>query len=167
MAAVTTAAPAATAMAEASAAVLTGRAGTGGPVLHARLCAGVVAASGGVHVWLALQNEHGACLGALMMVLAAVCMPCAVHIWQDSHVAALQRVMGCALFMVALHGLILVSGTARGHAHHNTYGDLESVADRPGNLLAVIGLELITALFASTLVARLRANQRAAHHPLH
>nr|WP_066285244.1 hypothetical protein [Arthrobacter sp. B6] len=147
--------------------LLTGRAGTGGPVLHARLCAGVVAASSGVHLWLALQNQHGAWLGALMMVLAAVCMPCAVHIWRESQVAALQRVMGCGLFMVALHGLLLMGGTARGHAHHDTSGDLESVADGVGNLLAVIGLELMTALLASTLIARLRANERAAHHPLH
>ncbi|WP_461163193.1 hypothetical protein [Arthrobacter sp. R4-81] len=43
---------------------------------------------------------------------------------------------------------------------------LESVADQAGNLLAVIGLELTTALLASTVIARLRATERAAH-PLH
>lgn len=147
-------------MAKAAATALTGRARTSRPVLHPRLCAGVVLASSAVHLWLALQNQHGVWLGALMVVLAAVCLPCALHIWQHSRPGALHRVMCCALVMVALHGMLLFGGgSAGGHAHFadHTAG---MAAGQAGNLLAVVGLELVTALLAATLVARLRAGRQ-------
>lgn len=139
---------------------LTGRARSSGPVLHSRLCAGVVLASSAVHLWLALQNRHGVWLGALMVVLAAVCLPCAVHIWQHSRPGALHRVMSCALVMVALHGMLLVGGSAGGHGH--LAGPAAGTAsDQTVNLLAVVGLELVTALLAATLIARLRVSPHA------
>lgn len=139
---------------------LTGRARTGGPVLHSRLCAGVVLASSAVHLWLALQNQHGVWLGALMVVLAGICLPCAVHIWQHSRPGALHRVMSCALVMVALHGMLLIGGSTGGHGHlaGNTAG---MASGQAGYLLAVVGLELVTALLAATLIARLRASPHA------
>lgn len=114
-----------------------------------------------MHLWLALQNQHGLWLGALMVVLAGACVPCAVHIWQRSHPGVLHRVMCCALVMVALHGSLLLGGPAEGHKHLAGQG-AGSVASQAGHLLAVIGLELVTALLAATLVARLRGTQHAA-----
>jgi hypothetical protein len=138
-----------------------GRARSGGPVLHPRLCAAVVAASSAVHVWLAAQSQHGAWMSALMLVLAAVCLPCALHIWRDSRVAALRRVMACAVSMVALHGLLLLGSGAGGHAHGPGNTVAGTAGDQAGGLLAVIGLELTAALLAATLVARLRASGAA------
>ncbi|WP_457962221.1 hypothetical protein M1E17_11615 [Arthrobacter sp. D1-29] len=126
------------------------------PVLHPRLCAVVVAGSSAVHLWLAATSRHGAWLGALMLVLAVVCLPCVVHIWEHSRVAALRRVMACAVGMVALHGLLLAAGGAGGHAHGGVpASDAPSVNGAAG-LLLVIALEITTALLAATLLARLR-----------
>ncbi|MET3176317.1 UNVERIFIED_ORG: hypothetical protein ABIB52_004192 [Arthrobacter sp. UYCu721] len=137
-----------------------GRARSVRPVLHPRLCAGVVAASSTVHLWLALQNQHGAWLSAFMVVLAGVCLPCVYHIWRNSHVAALHRVMACALFMVVLHGMLLVGSGAGGHAHGPGHAVTGIAEDQAWSLLAVIGLELTTALLAATLVARLRRGRQ-------
>ncbi|TAP41945.1 hypothetical protein [Arthrobacter sp. S39] len=146
---------------------LTRRARLGGPVLHPRLCAAVVASSSAVHVWLAVQNHHGALLGVLMLALAAVCMPCALHIWRHSRVAALRRVMACAVFMAALHGVLLLGAGSGGHAHAGAPPSnvaLQNIAGTTsaGGLLLVIALEITTALLAATLVARLRS---ARPHP--
>ncbi|MCU1519215.1 MAG: hypothetical protein JWQ75_3936 [Pseudarthrobacter sp.] len=151
---------------------LTRRARISGPVLHPRLCAVVVAASSTVHVWLAVQNQHGAWLSALMLALAAVCLPCALHIWRDSRVAALRRVMACALAMAALHGVLLLGAGSGGHAHAgvppssvvgssiaglNLADPNLTGATGAGGLLLVVALEIATALLAATLVARLRS----------
>ena len=140
---------------------LTRRARIGGPVLHPRLCATAVASSSAVHVWLAVQNRHGALLGVMMLALAAVCMPCALHIWRHSRVAALRRVMACAVFMAALHGVLLLGAGSGGHAHagapSNLAGQNIAGAAGAGGLLLVIALEITTALLAATLVARLRS----------
>ena len=141
-----------------------GRARKGRPVRHPRLCAGVVAASSAVHVGLAVQNQHGAWMSALMLALAAVCLPCALHIWRDSRVAALRRVMACAVSMVALHGLLLLGRGAGGHAHGPGHAVAGIAEEQAWSLLAVIGLELATALLAATLVARLRHGRRATPH---
>lgn len=133
------------------------RARMSGPVLHPRLCAVVVTGSSAVHVWLAFQNQHGAWLSALMLVLAVVCLPCALHIWRHSRVAALQRVMACAVSMVLLHGLLLAGSSAGGHAHTGVPPSNVAGVSSAGGLLMVIALEIATALLAATLVARLRS----------
>jgi hypothetical protein len=156
----TTAAPAATATARVGTVAGAVWAGGSGHVLHARLCAGVVAASSVVHVWLALQNQHGVWLAALMVAMAAVCLPCAVHIWHHNREGALHRVMVCALLMVALHGMLLVAGPSGGHVHLGSYGEQAPAVGQAGHLLAVIGLELTTALLAATLLARLRSQRQ-------
>jgi hypothetical protein len=136
---------------------LTRRARNRGPVLHPRVCAVVVAASSAVHVPIAVQNQHGALLGALMLALAAVCLPCALHIWRDARVAALRRVMACAVSMAVLHGLLVVGSGTGGHAHAGVPPSSVSSVSGSGGLLLVIALEVTTALLASTLVARLRS----------
>ncbi|MDR7159478.1 hypothetical protein [Arthrobacter sp. BE255] len=145
---------------------LTRRARIGGPVLHPQLCAAVVACSSAVHVWLAVQNQHGALLSVLMLVLAALCLPCALHIWRHHRVAALRRVMACAVSMAALHGVLLLGAGSGAHAHagappSSVAGPNIADATGAGGLLLVIALEIATALLAATLVARLRS----APHP--
>ncbi|CAI3803799.1 hypothetical protein [Pseudarthrobacter sp. MM222] len=130
-----------------------------GPVLHPRLCAVLTAASCLTHLWLAVENHHGAWLNAVMLALAAVCVPCTVHIWRHSRITALRQVMASALLMVAVHGFLLLGSGASGHGHQAGVagtGDPSATTD----LLAVVALEITTALLAATLVARLRVNQQ-------
>lgn len=136
--------------------ITAGRARTTGPVLHPRLCAVLTALSCVLHVWLALSGHHGAWLGILMLALAAICVPCTVHIWRHSKVGALHQVTGAALAMVALHAVLLLGAGGAGHAHGGR--PTSNVVDTAGagQLLLVIALELTTALLAATLVARLR-----------
>lgn len=150
--------------------ILTRRVRTGGPVLHPRLCAVITAGSCLAHVCLAVQDQHGAWLSALMLALAGVCLPCALHIWRHSRVAALRRVMACAVSMAALHGLLLLAGSgAGGHGHVGTSGPRGihgTAPDQAGSLLAVVALEMTTALLAATLIARLRPAAREAESAL-
>ncbi|MDQ0799529.1 hypothetical protein [Arthrobacter sp. SLBN-112] len=132
------------------------RARAGGPVFHARLAAVVTAVSCATHLWLAATGNHGAWLSALMLVLAAVCVPCAVHIWRHSGVAALHQVTVAAVAMAAVHAALLLGGGGAGHAHTGGPPSSAAHADGAGGLLLVIALELATALLAATLVARLR-----------
>lgn len=141
-----------------------GRVRAQGPVLHRRLCAVVTAVSCAAHLWLAVSGHHGLWLGFLMISLAAVCVPCTVHIWRHSRVGALHQVAASAVVMVAVHAVLLLGAAGAGHTHGG--GPASSVA-APGvgaeagtQLLLVIGLELTTALLAATLVARLRAAHR-------
>ena len=96
-----------------------------------------------------------------MVALAAVCVPCTVHIWRHSRVGALYQVTGAALAMVALHSVLLLGGGGAGHAHGGRPASY--VADTAGSaqLLLVIALELATALLTATLVARLRGMSTA------
>ena len=95
-----------------------------------------------------------------MVALAAVCLPCAVHIWRHSRVAALHQVTLVALVMVALHAALLLSGGGDGHTHGGGPSSYAGRADG-AQLLLVIGLELTTALLAATLVARLSRGSRS------
>lgn len=133
-----------------------GRNRANGPVLHRRVVAAVTAVSCAAHLWLAVSGHHEAWLSVLMVALAAVCVPCTVHIWRHSRVAALHQVTAAALAMAALHGVLLLSAGGGGHIHGGTPPS-SAVADAGSiQLLLVLALELATALFAATLVARLR-----------
>ena len=137
-----------------------GRGYTGAPVLHPRICAGLTAVSCLGHVLLAASGHHGLWFGILMVVLAAICIPCTVHIWHHSRVGALHRVTCSALAMVVLHTVLLLG--ARGFSHAHTGQRTPDVADASGagGLLLVISLEIATALVSATLVARLRRHVR-------
>jgi hypothetical protein len=109
------------------------------------------------------MNHHGPWLGLLMLALAAVCVPCTVHIWRQGRITALHQVMGSALLMVAVHGLLLLGTRASGHSHSvgmsavsETSGAAVPDLSGAAGLLAILGLEITTALLAATLVARLR-----------
>ena len=138
---------------------MAGRVRSSGPVLHPRICAALTAVSCLVHLWLAASGHHQAWLGILMIGLAAVCIPCTVHIWRHSRVGALHQVTISALAMVGLHAVLLLSaGGAGGSGHAHGGGPASNAVGVSGaaSLLLVIGLEITTALLAATLVARLR-----------
>ncbi|MEV7663307.1 hypothetical protein [Paenarthrobacter sp. NPDC089316] len=143
-------------------AMTAGRVRSTGPVLHPRICAALTAFSCAVHLWLAASGHHEPWLGILMIALAAVCIPCTVHIWRHSRVGALKQVTGSALAMVALHAVLLLGAGGVVHAHGGR--PASNAVDTSGatQLLLVIGLEITTALLAATLVARLRRSAAAA-----
>lgn len=94
-----------------------------------------------------------------MVAMVAVCLPCAVHIWRHSRVAALHRVMASALAMTAVHAFVLLAAGA--DAGRSTHSHGAPAAGGAGEsaavvLLLVIALEMTTAFLAATLVARLR-----------
>lgn len=142
------------------------RAGPAGVVFHSRICAAVTAASCLAHLWLAAGNQHGTWLNVLMLAMVAVCLPCAVHIWRHGRLRALRQVMAAALAMTAVHAVLLLGTGAggTGHSHHGTAaaaagaGGAGAAPSGSGALLAVIALEMTTALIAATLLARLRAD---------
>ena len=127
-----------------------------GPVLHSRLVAVVTAFSCGTHAWLAASGHHDAWLSILMLALAAVCIPCAVHIWRHSRPGALRQVTVAAVAMAAVHAALLLGAGGGSHAHTGGPPSSAAHADGAGGLLLVIAMELATALLAATLVARLR-----------
>ena len=145
------------------------RAGLAGLVFHSRICAAVTAASCLAHLWLVAGKQHGMWLNLLMLAMVAVCLPCAVHIWRHGRARSLRQVMASALAMTGVHALLLLgagSGAgASGHIHHDTAAAAAAAAGAAagaaeagaGALLAVIVLEMTTALLAATVLARLRA----------
>ena len=90
----------------------------------------------------------------LMLAMVAVCLPCAVHIWRHGRVSALRRVMASALAMTGVHAFLLLGAGASGHVHN---GAAAAAPAATASLLALIALEVTTALIAATLLARLRA----------
>lgn len=137
-----------------------------GVVLHPRICAAVTAASCLAHLWLVAGNQHGTWLNLLMLVMVAVCLPCAVHIWRGGRVRAVRQVMASALAMTGVHAVLLLGmgagAGAPGHGHHGAAAAVAGTGPSgSGALLAVIALEMTTALLAATLLARLRARPRS------
>ena len=150
---------------------------TGRRVLHARAVSLVTAASCVVHLWLVAGNHHGPWLGAVMLAMVGVCLPCAVHLWRGGRERALRQVMGCALAMTGLHAVLLLGGSAfsgagaPGHSHAGAAAGAGFVGSAAwgsgaGGLLAVVVLEITTAFLAATLLARLRSVPRTAA-PVH
>jgi len=138
-----------------------GRVRPGVPVLHPRLAAVVTAVSCITHLGVAAAGHHEAWLGVLMVALAAVCVPCTMHIWRHSRVGALHQVTLSALAMVALHTALLLGAGGTGHAHGGRPPSSAAQTTASTQLLLVIGLELATALIAATLVGRLRRRAEA------
>lgn len=142
--------------------------GAAGPILrlrcvvHSRVVAAVTASSCLVHLWLVAGNHHGLWLNLLMLAMVGVCLPCAVHIWREGRTGPLRQVMGCALAMAVLHAVLLLGGAGSGSgasAHSHGVAALpgsEAAGSAAGGLLAVVALEITTALLAATLLSRLR-----------
>lgn len=143
--------------------------GVAGNVFHSRICAVMTAASCLAHLWLVGGNQHGTWLNLLMLAMVAVCLPCAVHIWRRGRdcdprrASAPHRVMASALVMTGVHAVLLLGNRpgAGGHTHPGAAAAAAGAAPSgSGALLAVIALEITTALLAATLLARLRTQPR-------
>jgi hypothetical protein len=96
-----------------------------------------------------------------MLAMVAVCLPCALHVWRRSNVAALQRIMASAVGMAAVHTFLLLASGRSAHTHAAAAGGRADSAGGAGEsaavvMLLVIALEMTTAFLAATLVARLR-----------
>jgi hypothetical protein len=115
-----------------------------------------------VHLWLVSGNHHGLWLNLLMVAMVGICLPCAVHIWRDGRAGALRQVMCCALAMTVLHAALLLGAAgSRGGPPGHGHGTAALPAAGDGGqaameLLAIVALEITTALLAATLLARLR-----------
>jgi Kef-type K+ transport system membrane component KefB len=134
----------------------------------------MTAASCLVHVWLVAGNHHGPWLNLVMLAMVAVCLPCTVHIWRHGQVGALRRVMASALAMTGVHALLLLGAgagagaAASGHIHHAAAPASASAAPSGAvALLAIIAVEVTTAMLAATLLARLRSGHRAPDFQYH
>lgn len=126
-------------------------------MVHSRLCAAVTAASCLVHLWLAVENHHALWLNMVMLGMVAVCLPCSLHIWRHGRVSALYKVMASALAMTVLHAFLLLAAGPSGHSHATSAQAVVGTATSAAAAsLAIIGVEITTALVAATLVARLR-----------
>ncbi|WP_258064522.1 hypothetical protein [Arthrobacter sp. ZGTC131] len=140
-----------------------------GPIVHSRLVhsrvvAAATAASCLVHLWLVTGSHHGLWLNVLMLAMVGVCLPCAFHIWRDGRAGSLRQVMACGLAMTVLHAALLLGGAAGGAAAGHSHGTAlpaagagwSAAGSASGGLLAIVALEITTALLAATLLARLR-----------
>ena len=128
-----------------------------GPLFHSRMCAAVTAVSCVAHLWLAAGNHHGPWLSMLMLAMVAVCRPCSLHLWRHRRAGAVHKVMASALAMALLHAVLLLSAGSPGHSHGTAARAVAgSATSAAGASLAVIALEIATALLAATLLARLR-----------
>ncbi|MHA7268442.1 hypothetical protein [Arthrobacter sp. HLT1-20] len=132
-----------------------GRAGV--PV---RLCAAVAVASVGAHVWMAWGHRAIPWESALMLLMAAACLPCAVAVWRRGHERAVQALFVMALFMVALHTALLLGSSSMAGSHHAGRGSMVTRATgshpQPIAMLGVIALELAVAMLAAWAMRRSR-----------
>jgi hypothetical protein len=132
-------------------------------MLHSRVCAVVTAGSCLAHLWFALENQHGLWLNLFMFAMVAVCIPCSLHIWRHRRVSALHKVMASALVMAALHAFLLLAAGPSGHSHATRAAAAAGTAtSAAGTSLAIIAVEITTAMLAATVVARLRVRRALA-----
>jgi hypothetical protein len=105
--------------------------------------------------------------GALMLLMAAACLPCAVFVWRRGHERSVQLLFVMALAMVAVHAVLLLapgSTAGRGHggmdpmgAMGTMGGSMAGVVMQPAPMLGVIALELAVAMLAAWAMRRSRA----------
>ncbi len=113
------------------------------PGLLGRGAAGLALASAAVHV---LLLDAGS-LGSLVMVaMAAVCLPCAWHLWRSPSASVWRLTALADAAMLVLHVQMLGSSSGHGMSHGSS----------PSGGLMFFGLALIGAQLALAAVALLR-----------
>ncbi|MGP4033523.1 hypothetical protein [Pseudarthrobacter sp. 1C304] len=137
--------------------------GGAAPAVHSRICAAATAASCLAHLWLVTGSQHGIWLNLLMLAMVAVCLPCAVHIWRHGRAGALRRVMASALAMTGVHAVLLLGAGQQGHISHAAAPAPGAATSGAGAMLAIIAVEVATAMLAATLLARLRSAAGGVH----
>ncbi|MGA7204889.1 MAG: hypothetical protein WBX27_09695 [Specibacter sp.] len=136
--------------------------GTRRAAVPARLCAAVALASVAAHGWMAWEHRSMLWEAALMLLMASLCLPCAVAVWRGAHDRAVRVLFAMALAMVAVHTALLVGPGSMGAAHqHGGMGSMSApglrVADPlAGAMLWVVALELGVAMLAAWAMRRSR-----------
>lgn len=123
-----------------------------------RWAAAAAAMGGAAHLAMVPGGGWMAALGAAM---ALACLPCAWHLWRRPSLRAARTVIGMSLAMVLVHGALVLSGGHGGghaHAHQPSSGAADGHA---ATMLAIIAVELGTALLAAAWVRRQRAARPA------
>ncbi|WP_267545839.1 hypothetical protein [Arthrobacter sp. H14-L1] len=96
----------------------------------------------------------------LMLLMSAVCFPCAVAVWRSAHVRAVHLLFAMALIMVAVHAaLLLVPVSMAGHQHGTMVPivtRMTGTASHSAAMLGVIALELGVAMLAAWTMRRAR-----------
>ncbi len=132
--------------------------------LFVRLCAGAALASVATHAWMAWEHRGVPWESGLMLLMAAICLPCAVSVWHGARASAVSALLVMALVMVTVHAAILLSpGTMTIH-QHGSRGEMAISAtpqSHAGAMLSVIALELAVAPLAAWAMRQERC--RAAH----
>jgi hypothetical protein len=123
---------------------------------HPRLCAAVALGSVAAHVWMALSHPHAWWLSALMLLMAAYCLPCALTLWRRGAAHPAAMLLWSAAGMAGLHLVLLAAAVPAGvHAHHGG-APARLQAAPAGPMLAVIALELAVAVLTASWLRRLR-----------
>lgn len=140
--------------------------------LPGRLCAAMALVSVGAHVWMAWEHRAMPWESALMLLMAAFCLPCAVAVWHRGHERAIRVLFVMALLMVAVHTVLLLGSGAMAGADHSgmgshSMGSMSSVnsaalqaagaAPLQSAMLGVIALELGVAMLAAWSMRRSQA----------
>lgn len=108
-----------------------------------------------------------------MLAMAAACLPCAVQVWRTGLATGARMLMGMTLAMAAFHAALLLWPGPGGHHHHRAQAGVGAAAGAgtaaaggavsgAEMMLAIIALELVTAMLAATLLRRLRLSGLAA-----
>jgi len=123
---------------------------------HPRLCAAVALASAAAHVGMALNHPHAWWLSALMLLMAAYCLPCALTLWRRGAAHPAAMLLWSAAGMAGLHLVLLAAAAPAGaHAGHGAAA-AQLQAAPAGPMLAVIALELAVAVLTASWLRRLR-----------
>ncbi|ALE07831.1 hypothetical protein AL755_13935 [Arthrobacter sp. ERGS1:01] len=145
--------------------------GTIGGTVRVRACATVAAASVVAHLWMAWAHRSMPWESALMVLMAAACLPCAVAVWRRGHDRAVQLLFAMALVMVAVHTTLLLAPGAMAGQQHGGMGSMgmdsmgmaaNAPASHTGAMLGVIALELVVAALAAWAMRSARSCPRSA-----
>ncbi|GAA4661036.1 hypothetical protein [Arthrobacter cryoconiti] len=134
---------------------------------QARLCAAVAIISVAAHLWMAWEHRLMPWESAAMVLMAAICLPCAIGVWRDGSERGVRWLFLMALVMVAWHtAVVLAPVSMAGHGHGGMPNmDMAMPVTVPGTgagaMLAIIALELAVAALAAGSLRRVRINASA------
>jgi len=135
-------------------------------IVRVRACAAVAVVSVAVHLWMAWVHSSMPWESALMVLMAAACLPCAVAVWRSGHERAVQLLFAMALVMVAVHTAVLLAPGALAGQRHGGMGSMPmpmgGAGLHPGVMLGVIVLELVVAALAALTMRRARTCREGA-----
>ena len=85
-----------------------------------RLCAALGGLSAAVHLLAAGTVAHGPLLTAAMVLMAVLCVPCALSLWRSPGCTAAFRLLGMSLGMLAAHWVLVFGFRGSLDGHHDS-----------------------------------------------